>query len=312
MMAPMWRHELLMGVLTLGVLALGLLGCNKIGPGESGIRGHVPVGEDSWVPAPGEQICASKHELSDDPICSKVGRDGSFELPLSPGTYWLCERGRGKHLSCPSMCPYQVSTGEVTEVDAADLLTPMPDGQGFYGTSTGSFGEMGYLNVPHPVRVCVGPPDTPTGTAISTLTCAETDRCGRYVLSVPEGSYRVLFAEIGEDTTSDRQYCLYPISAGQTIRIDRVTGRGGSRTPCAEGSTPDPRTQTELVAELRELARLNISHHRVPRDISEELVSHARARMSTGASMETIAAELQVGIEWLRPILDDKLSSDPR
>jgi hypothetical protein len=229
-------------------LALGLLGCGKVGPGESGIRGQVFVGTESWEQQPGELICASKHEKSEDPPCAKVGRDGRFEiLPLSPGTYWLCFR-RGQSLDCPSLCPYAVRTGEVIEVDVADFLGRMPGEGGFYGTSRGSFGEPGYLDVPHPLRVCVGPPDTPLQTATAKLTCVETDRCGRYVLGVPDGSYRVLFAEIGDEMTSDRQRCLYHMSPYMGFSIDRVTGRGAEDHPveCPQGSTPDPLTAAEL------------------------------------------------------------------
>jgi hypothetical protein len=228
-------------------LALGLLGCGKIGSGESGIRGRVLVGTESWVPGPGEMICASKHERSEDPPCAEIGRDGSFELPLSPGTYWLC-RWRGRNLVCPSLCPYAVQQGEVTEVDASDFLQPMPGDGGVYGTSTGSFGERGYLDVAHPLRVCAGPPDTPVGTPVAKLTCVETDRCGRYVLGVPEGTYRVLFAEIGDEMTSDRQRCLYRVSDHMGFEINRVTSRSADNHAgeCPEGSTPDPLSAEEL------------------------------------------------------------------
>jgi hypothetical protein len=229
-------------------LALGLLGCGKAGPGESGIRGRGLVGTGSWFPKPGEMICASEHEESEDPRCGMVGLDGSFEiLALSPGTYWLC-RQRGGRLDCPSLCPYPVRHGEMTEVDLNDFLGRMPGEGGFYGTSRGSFGERGYLDVAHPLRVCVGPPGTPLQTATAKLTCVETDRCGRYVLGVPEGTYRVLFAEIGDEMTSDRQPCLYHVSAYMGFSIDRVTSRGAEShsVECPEGSTPDPLTSTKL------------------------------------------------------------------
>jgi len=232
-------------------LALGLLGCEKFGPekpNETGIRGRVLVGTGSWVPKPGEMICASEHEKSKDPRCGEVGRDGSFEiLGLSPGTYWLC-RQRGSLLDCPSLCPYPVREGEVTEVDDSEFLGRMPGEQGFYGTSAGSFGEPGYLDVAHPLRVCAGPPGTPRETEVAKLSCAETDRCGRYVLGVPEGTYRVLFAEIDAAKTSDRQRCLYHVNDHMTFEIDRVTGRGAPNPSdeCPEGSTPDPLTPDEL------------------------------------------------------------------
>jgi hypothetical protein len=231
-------------------LVLSLLGCGKSVqsvPLEQGIRGQVPVDKDSWAPAPGETICASEHEQSNDPPCARIGRNGSFELSVKAGTYWLCGQS-GRSLSCRSLCPHTVKPGEVTEVDPSDFLPLLPEGQGFYGTSTGSFGEHGYLDVAHPLRVCVGPPDTPLRTPTAKLTCAETDRCGRYVLSVPAGSYRVLFAEHGEDITSDRQRCRYDLSAGQAIEIHRMTGRGAPNEPaeCPEGSTPDPLTELQI------------------------------------------------------------------
>jgi hypothetical protein len=228
-------------------LALGLLGCGKIRPEETGIRGQVLVGTESWDLKAGEMICASKHEKSKDRPCAKIGHDGRFEiLPLSPGTYWLCLQ-RGRSLDCPSLCPYSVRQGEVTEVVPSDFLGRMPGEGGFYGTSRGSFGEPGYLDVPHPLRVCVGPPDTPLQTATAKLECVETDRCGRYVLGVPEGTYRVLFAEIGDEMTSDRQPCLYHVSAYMGFSIDRVTSRGAEShsVECPEGSTPDPLTSTK-------------------------------------------------------------------
>src|SRR5690349_15339928 len=139
----MWRLERIVGV-----LALGLLGCTKIEPGESGIRGRVPVHEDSWA-VPGEQICAWRPERRDDPTCATVRRDGSFELRLPRAIYSLCVRDGRKHaLRCPSLCRYPVHAGEVTEVEPANLLTPKPDGQGFYGTSSRSLGP-GHVDMPH-------------------------------------------------------------------------------------------------------------------------------------------------------------------
>lgn len=233
-------------------LALGLLGCGKIepektGPEESGIRGRVFVGTESWTFKPGELLCASEHEESEDPPCAKVGGDGSFKIrPLSPGTYWLC-RQRGGSLDCPTLCPYEVRHGEMTEVDSSDFLGRMPGDQGFYGTSIGSFDEPGYLDVPHPLRICVGPPGTPLRTPVAKLTCTETDRCGRYVLGVPDGTYRVLFAEIGDEMTSDRQLCLYHMFGGMGVELDHVTSRGARdhAVECPEGSTPDPLTAEE-------------------------------------------------------------------
>jgi hypothetical protein len=296
--------------LVVGVLALGLLGCGKIMPGESGIRGRVPVGADWWVPVPGEEICASTHERSSNPICAKVKRDGSFELALPSDTYWLCTPDLYSGVSCPSLCPYPVSGGEVTVVEPADLSTPTPEGQGFYGTSRGSFGERGYLDVRHPLRICVGPPDTPFVTPISKLTCVETDRCGRYVLSVPEGSYRLLFAEVDEEVTSDRQDCLYRVTAGQATRVDRVTGRGasGERAACDDDSTPDPITGAELAPMIRELA--GIDPDEVPPAVRVELVQLARTRLSAGTSMEQLAEELQVDFEWLLSVVSALLAQD--
>ena len=85
-------------------------------------------------------------------------------------------------------------------------------------------------------------------TAVAKLKCVETDRCGRYVLGVPQGTYRLLFAEIGDDMTSDRQPCLYHASSLSGFPIDRVTGRGADNhsAECPEESTPDPLTETEL------------------------------------------------------------------
>lgn len=291
-------------------LALGLLGCGKIGAGESGIRGQVLVGTQSWVPKPGEMICASKHEESEDPPCAKVGRDGSFEiLSLTPGTYWLC-RQRGPSLDCPSLCPYSVRHGEVTHVDPSDFLGRMPGDGGFYGTSTGSFGEPGYLDVPHQLRVCVGPPDTPVRTAVAKLDCAETDRCGRYVLGVPEGTYRVLFAEIGDETTSDRQRCRYRVSAHMGFSIDRVTSRGMQyhSVECPEGSTPDPLTTTELRPALSELTKRGIDS--APRVIRDELANIIETRVRTGTRLEQLAHELQVEPDWLLPLAAVLFSDD--
>jgi hypothetical protein len=229
-------------------LALGLLGCGKSERVvETGIRGRLLVGTESWAPKPGELICASEHETSANPPCGTVGHDGSFEIvPLPPGTYWLCLE-RGGSLDCPSLCPYSVRDGEVTEVDPSDFLGRMPGDGGFYGTSRKSFGEPGHLDVPHPLRVCVGPPDTPVGTAVAKLDCIETDRCGRYVLGAPEGTYRVLFAEIGDEVTSNRQPCLYHLSGFMGFSIDRVTGRGAENhsVECPEGSTPDPLSSSD-------------------------------------------------------------------
>ncbi|HLT35677.1 MAG TPA: hypothetical protein VK034_05310 [Enhygromyxa sp.] len=288
------------------VIALAMLGCM-----DTGIRGRVPIGEDSWAPKPGEDICASKHEESEDPKCSKVARDGSFELPLPAGTYWLCTRGGWKGVRCPSLCPYSVSTGEVIEVGPDDFRTPMPDGQGFYGTSTGSFGEPGYLDVPHRMRICVGPPDASFRTPTAELTCVETDRCGRYVLSVPEGSYRVLFAEIDERETYDRQRCLYRVGAGHSFSIDRVTGRGASRTPaaCEQGSSPDPITDAELIGPLREYVERD--PEQLPWIILEELINLTGRRLAAGASVEQIADELQVEVEWLLEIVAGGFQSQP-
>jgi hypothetical protein len=59
-------------------LALSLFGCEKLGReknNETGIRGRVLVGTGSWVPKPGEMMCASQHEMSKDPPWAKVGRD---------------------------------------------------------------------------------------------------------------------------------------------------------------------------------------------------------------------------------------------
>jgi hypothetical protein len=226
---------------------LGLLGCGKVEPGASGIRGQVLLGIEPWDLKPGELICASQHELSGDPPCAMLGFDGSFEiLPLPPDTYWLT-LARGRSLQGLSLCPYSVEHGEVTEVVWSDFLGRMPGDGGFYGTSRGSFGEPGYLDVPHPLRVCVGPPGTPLRTAVAKLECVETDRCGRYVLGVPEGSYRLLFAEIGDEMTSDRQPCLYRVIQYTGFEINRVTGRGAENpvVECPEESTPDPLTDAE-------------------------------------------------------------------
>jgi hypothetical protein len=289
-------------------VALGLLGCGKIepekiGPAQTGIRGRMLVGIDAaWHPKVGETICASKLEESEDPPCAQIGGDGSFKiLGLSPGTYWLC-RKRGQSLDCPSLCPYSVRDGEVTEVEPSEFLRGMPGEGGFYGASTGSFGEPGYLDVPHPLRVCIGPPDTPFQTAIAKLECTETDRCGRYVLGASDGNYRVLFAEIGDETTSDRQRCLYHMSAYMGFEIDRVTGRGAQdhSAECPEGSTPDPLTATELRPALRELAKRDIEE--ASPIIREELKNIIETRMRTGTPLVQIADELQVELDWLLPL----------
>lgn len=190
-----------------------------------------------------------------------------------------------------------------------DMLAPKPDGQGFYGTSMGSYGEPDYPDVPHPLQICAGPPDTPLGTPVAELTCADTDRKGRYALSVPAGSYRVLFAERGEASTSDRQRCLYPVKEGQNIKIDRVTGRGAPRgpAPCAAGSSADPITAAELASAVRGLD--------MPRPISStirrELVSLVRQRVSAGTSVEQLADELQIDVERVLRIVGEELSYDP-
>jgi hypothetical protein len=144
---------------------------------------------------------------------------------------------------------------------------------------------------------------TPFRTPIAELTCVETDRCGRYVLSVPAGSYRVLFAEHNEDITSDRQRCRHDLSTGQTIQIDRITGRGAPNEPvaCPEGSTPDPLTVAELRPVLKE-SRGDLKT--LPAVVRAELRTVIETRMRAGSSLEQLAEELQIEHELLLPLVD--------